>query len=391
MKNLFLILYIFLITPAFSQNSQQPAELILRRVSDKLNSLETFQYDITRELNYASEDYHVISNWTCYFDFSLSGKPIEFAFQIEDPKFKMFYNGTEKFELNKSEKTIQVKANPGKEEFEGLSFLYNSIITLRNALPLIIADHSSKKSIEDVVINGHDYKLITVNIGKRRIQNLGEEFDNMQTQYNFIYEIMVDPDTYLPVEILQRNDLDKDFIRTNFANINLNPAVPNINSWYYSTYTNEFKPAESKARPKQLSRGSLAPEWKLKSYDDGMEVSLSDLKGKVVVIDFWIRNCGPCISSVPYLNELRDKYRNEDFELLSLNSYDSKEEIEKFVKKHNVKYPVLLNAGKITEEYGADSYPTLFIIDRSGKVIYSHSGFNKSLVSEIEKTIKNAL
>lgn len=195
MRYLILTLFISITSSTYSQNTvlnEQKAISVLQKVSNKLNGSTAFSYDIKRELNYASENYHNISEWSCYFTFDHSNEAVGFKYQINNPTSIDFFNGTEKFELNKENKTIQINNNTQKKDFENLSYLYNSIVTLKNVLSLIIAEQSSTKTVADTIINNHLFESVTINIGKKRIQNLGEGFDTMQTKYDFIYQIIID-------------------------------------------------------------------------------------------------------------------------------------------------------------------------------------------------------
>jgi thiol-disulfide isomerase/thioredoxin len=165
--------------------------------------------------------------------------------------------------------------------------------------------------------------------------------------------------------------------------------VPSELSWYSSTYTNDYKPA--KARPRLISKGAMAPGWKLDVYNDDRPLSLEDLKGKVILLDFWIKNCGPCIKSVPHLNELQEKYKDRGVKIISINAADSKEDIRWFCTRYNTKYSVLMNGKEVTEKYGVSGFPTFVIIDKEGKVIYVNEGYDKSAQSAIEDVIEKAL
>lgn len=120
-------------------------------------------------------------------------------------------------------------------------------------------------------------------------------------------------------------------------------------------------------------------------------ISLNDQRGKVILLDFWIKNCGPCIESVPHLNSLKEKFKSSNFEIISINSYDTKEEVNWFCNKHKSNYEVLLNGKEVAEKYGVSGFPAFFIIDKTGRIIFSHSGFGNSVNSAIEKVIKDAL
>ncbi len=378
----------------YSQNTISPLvnpDSILLKVAQKINSLKNISYENTRELNYSSENFRNISKWTGYYDFQSKDTIIGFKYQIADSTSKQFFNGTEKFDLDTKLKTISIDDHPNKKTFSGLSALYNSIITLKNVMPLLILDKTATKHVNDTTINNTPYTVIKVNIGKRRIQNLGFGFDAMTTKNNFIYKIIVEKNSYLPFAVLQTNDLNNDFIKTRFTNIETNTTSPSELSWYYSTYTNDYKLAGQRPNEQLVSNGSLAPEWKLEIYNNNKTIALSDLKGQVILLDFWIKNCGACIRSVPHLNELQKKFKNKNFKLISINSYDSKEEVNWFSNKHKVNYPVLLNGNSVAEKYGVSGFPTFFIIDKAGKIIYSKAGYDVSTQSEVERIISAAL
>lgn len=390
MRNLILLICILLTYPAYSQDSktnQEKAVSVLIKVSEKLNSFSAFTYDLKRELNYASENYQNFSEWSGYYNFDPTIVSIGFSYQINDLTSNNFFNGTEMFELAKANQTIKINTAPEKNDFKSLSFFYNSLITLRNILPKIIQEQASIQAIADTIINNHPYQIVTINLGKRRIQNLGEGFDEMQTPYNFIYKIIIDEMNYLPVEILQGNDLNDDFIKTNFNNIHLSPSQPSEKSWYYSTYLDEYKQEKRQELPQLISVGSATFDWTLPLYNQNENISISQLKGKVILLDFWFKNCGACIASVPHLNTLTEKYEGKNFEILGVNTWDSKADIEWFANKHQITFPVLMNGKELAEKYGIYAFPTLILIDQEGKILYS-GGFDQS---KIEDLIEKAL
>lgn len=390
MKHLVLIALINIVSPAYSQaivSSRRETDSALRQTCDKLNSLTTFSYTIKRELNYPSEGYHNISEWRCYFDLAPTIIPVGFKYQIKDSASSAFFNGTEKFELNKTAKTIRVNNNPQEKDFKHLSYLYNSIITLRTILPLIISNHSLNKTVADTVINKRPFETVTINIGKMRIQNLGNGFDTMKTKYNFIYRITIDKISKMPIEVLQYNNLNEDFIKTDFIDINFFPSRPAENSWYYPTYINEYKQIKQKGIPQLIPVGSIAGDWTLPVYNEDKNISLSQLKGKVILLDFWFKNCGPCIESVPHLNAINKEFKNKKVEVVGINTWDSKKDVNWFCNNHKVAYTVLMDGRGLAEKYGVNRFPTVILIDKKGKILYS-GGFDQS---KIEQLIENAL
>jgi len=296
------------------------------------------------------------------------------------------------FGLQKSNKTIEIRQKPRKDLFESLSPLYNSIISLRNMIPLLLNDNSIKKSITDTTINNTDFYFIQVELYNHYFTNLGS-IDEFTSEYtgdkNKPYEILIDKTTILPYQYITKfKDRPADFITATFTDINTNPEAPGELSWFYSTYSDEYSlPAPKKA---MIATGLVPENWVLPSYDPLLDdsVSLYQYRGKVVMLDFWIKSCGPCISSFPHLNELQQKFGKDRFQLLSLNTEDTKEDIAFFYKKYKPVYKMLFKADRFVDEYGIYSFPGIILLNKSGKIIYASGGFDQAA---IEKIIKDNL
>jgi thiol-disulfide isomerase/thioredoxin len=374
----------------YKQTAPSPAGAILNGVAQKLRLLKSLKYQHTRELNYASENYRNITAWTVYYDFTPDDSMAGFRYQAENAAARHVYNGTEMFDLNETARTFVINDHPVKAGFSNLSFLYNSLVTLRNVLPLLIDDNTVSKTAADTVIKGVSYHIVTINTGKRRIQNPGLGFDTMQTPYNFIYKLFIMPGSYLPAELLQTNDLNTDFIRTTFNGIQVNPGAPGELSWYYSTYTSGYKKAV-KTVPQLTAPGLPAPPWNLALLNSGKMVSLNSLKGQVVVLEFWINNCGACIQSVPHLNSLQQRLKGNPFKIMAINAYDAEKDVSLFYNRNRITYSVLLNGRQAADKYGVSAFPAFFVIDKNGTVVYSRTGYDAVVLQEIEAAVRKAL
>jgi thiol-disulfide isomerase/thioredoxin len=363
---------------------------LLVRVSRKLASLQHIRYHYKRVLNYSSENYHNEMDALVYLDFQSTDTLTGFRYQLGAGPIKEVFNGTEKFILNEKEKTMDVDPQPLKKSFTA-SFFYNSVITLKNALPAIISDREIEKLLRDTSINHRNFYIITLTMHKKTISNLGNHFDEMTQERNIIYTITIDAKSLLPVTIRQANSINTDFTETNFTAIDTISYTPAAGSWFYTTYLAEYKPATQKDTPPLLATGANAPNWTLPFYNKTETIALNKMKGRVILLDFWIKNCGPCIESTPYLNALHKKFNSKGVEFLSINAYDSKEDISWFCKKHAIGYKVLMNGKAVAEQYGVSGFPTFFIIDKKGKIIYAAPGFTPAIAAVIEKTIEKIL
>lgn len=371
----------------------QSPDSILSTVAQKLNSIKTMSYFYSTELNYPSERYLYKHGWNVYLDFGATDTVLGFRFQTEDSAGKEVYNGKEKFVLVTREKTIDIDSTPSLRRLENHGALHNSLITLRNALPLIIGDTGSDKKLSDTLINGIACTIVAVNVHRRWIPPLGKQFNAMTIQKNWTYSIIIDQNTWLPIELLQTSDVNSDIMRTVFSEIRIDPPPPADSSWLMATYMTEYKVPDPVEEPILASAGSVAIPWKLQHYKNAQKVSLADFRGKVVLMDFWWKNCGPCIESTPHLVALKNKFKGKSFDIASINFMpsDTRDDIAWYSNKNKINYPVLINGKAVADSYGVNAAPTFFLINKKGEIIYAKVGFDKAVMEEIEKLIEENL
>jgi thiol-disulfide isomerase/thioredoxin len=138
-------------------------------------------------------------------------------------------------------------------------------------------------------------------------------------------------------------------------------------------------------------RGKTAPTFVLTNLE-GKKVSLSDYKGRPVLVNFWATWCGPCKVEMPWFEEFRKQYAGQGFEILGLaDDVDAgKDTIAKVAQKTGVSYPILLTDGKVQTAYGGlDVLPMSFYVDRNGLVVEETAGLGSR--DEIEANIKKTI
>jgi len=126
--------------------------------------------------------------------------------------------------------------------------------------------------------------------------------------------------------------------------------------------------------------GENAPEISAKNLE-GKSVNLSAFTGKAIVIRFWEKGCHHCMMEMPKLQALQSEYK-DDLAVVGINSYNSQEEIKAFREEYGITFEVLKDDLDITaKRYGVVVVPTMFIIDKEGKVkdkIFGMSSWEKS-------------
>ncbi|MBI2844922.1 MAG: redoxin domain-containing protein [Chloroflexi bacterium] len=138
-------------------------------------------------------------------------------------------------------------------------------------------------------------------------------------------------------------------------------------------------------RSGSIAEGAPAPDFTLDTLDGG-QVTLSDLRGQAVVINFWTSWCGPCRIETPLLVETYNKYREQGLVILGLNitKLDNLDDVKAFVEEFTVLYPIPLDkTGEVSQDYQVLGLPTTFFVDRQGIIRKIYTGLlNESLIDD---------
>ena len=143
-------------------------------------------------------------------------------------------------------------------------------------------------------------------------------------------------------------------------------------------------------------RSRLAPEFDgIKGWLNTPPLRLSDLKGRVVFLDFWTFGCSNCVRTIPHMNEIRRKFASDELVIIGVHTpefdYERDEDnVRSAVKKLMIEYPVALDSqNKTWKLYGNRYWPRQTLIDCSGEVRYEHIG--EGGYNEIEDQVAGLL
>ena len=131
---------------------------------------------------------------------------------------------------------------------------------------------------------------------------------------------------------------------------------------------------EAILRARGLSSGQ-APEFNLQTLG-GESVRSAELKGKVVVLDFWATWCGPCVEELPQFQATVDRWADRpEVVFLAVSVDEDKDVVRRFMKKNEYDFPVARD-GEVDDDFGVSALPTIVLIGREGRIQYRHVGFD---------------
>lgn len=134
-----------------------------------------------------------------------------------------------------------------------------------------------------------------------------------------------------------------------------------------------------------------APDFTLTTRE-GETVQLADLKGKVVMINFWASWCAPCRQEMPFLDEMYKDFSRAGFVLLGVNLDQNSAAAEKFLADVPVTFPVLMDPkGDVAKLYNNRAMPSSFFVDREGQLAYLHMGYRPGEEEKYRQTVRKLL
>lgn len=137
----------------------------------------------------------------------------------------------------------------------------------------------------------------------------------------------------------------------------------------------------------------IAPHFTLPDID-GNPHSMSDFKGKVVMLNFWASWCPPCVREMPSMERLYAKYNDKGFVVVGVNQWEDEDTVFEFIGRLDIEptFPILLDReSRASELYSVKGLPTTFLIDKNGNIQYRAMGGREFDHPNIEKLIEDML
>ena len=134
-----------------------------------------------------------------------------------------------------------------------------------------------------------------------------------------------------------------------------------------------------------------APDFRLPARS-GEQVALSDLKGQVVMLNFWATWCGPCRQEMPHLEALHQRYSDLGFTLLGVNVEEDSSGADTFLEETPVTFPILFDPeSEVSNAYEVVAMPSTVLVDRAGNVRFIHHGYKPGYENEYQTQIRALL
>jgi thiol-disulfide isomerase/thioredoxin len=170
------------------------------------------------------------------------------------------------------------------------------------------------------------------------------------------WEVLREPEKALPVY----EQIRRDFPQTKIVG-NMDEAIKALRTTI-----------EKRKIQRTLAEGITFPDFQEKAVT-GKLLSPANYRGKVVLIDFWATWCGPCLIELPNVLNVYQKYHDQGLEIIGISLDQDQERLVNFTKKKNMPWPQFFDGkvwdNKLVVKYGVEQIPTLYLLDREGKII----------------------
>ncbi|MEP1033273.1 TlpA disulfide reductase family protein [Ekhidna sp.] len=146
--------------------------------------------------------------------------------------------------------------------------------------------------------------------------------------------------------------------------------------------------AEAKKEVKKM-KGKSFPDFTLTTLD-GTSYTKEELKGKILLVNFWFSRCTPCIMEMPEMNEMVSEFKNENIVFLA-PTFDDLEKVNKFLGKREFLYEIVPDVKDFCLALNVRSYPTHFVVNRDGVIEKVIIGYSSVTVGALRKSIRKLL
>ncbi|HYG61866.1 MAG TPA: TlpA disulfide reductase family protein [Thermoanaerobaculia bacterium] len=151
-------------------------------------------------------------------------------------------------------------------------------------------------------------------------------------------------------------------------------------------------PAPASGQVPPVPKLERLPEFSVVTLD-GKKFAASDLRGKVVLLDFWATWCVPCLQATPHLKSLAASLAKDNFMILGISVDDDGQRLQSYVAKEKIGWPQYWDRSKMLtyRTFQISTFPTYLVVDPEGKVVYQSRGWSDKVLKDLETNVRKAV
>lgn len=257
---------------------------------------------------------------------------------------------------------------------------------------------NSKRLINGATDTTSTIDLVSEEVFGKKVWKLSYKFADDEYINNSWKNIWIDKDNYLIPKINYSADMqgENQYNQWDIFNQSFNTIKIKDLTLRLEKLSKKYELKDYIEKPKEdiepLENEVKIPGLDGFIYPDSTQFSLEKYKGSLILIDFWYMDCFPCIKAIPHLNDLYNKYKTKGLKVVGFNPYNNNEKdlkrFPKFLKNNTIDYPIVFIERDDCKKFKVFAYPTFYMIDKKGKVLYSELGFGEEMISEIDSLIR---
>lgn len=391
MKRFNVVLIISIVVAIIGCNKKEPVSLA--QFDQNISTKNSWQYDMNYKMKYFSDDEDTLDyNSNVILIKKESDSIFGGSIWIDNDSIDRFYDLEHLYIINhKKEKITRFFPHKGQEfaiTGNTISGVLNSYFIKTKGLARYESDSTKTLTIVDTVLNDNKRKGFKVNLGD------DGGFINHTKDFYFDKDNNL-KDIYYSVEFQDEQQYNEwHFSNEQYNHIDLSDLKARFKNYADQYIIEDFK-ERSQEDMEPLANGVQTPAFKGFHYQLQDSVSLDEFDSKYIILDFWYKDCFPCIEAIPSLNLLRSKYAVEDLLILGINPIDnpekSKEKLDRFIENNEMNYPSIFTDRQVPNDYKVFAYPTFYILDKERKVLYSKIGHSEKNESEIDSLLSQLI
>lgn len=377
----------------------------MRSAYERCQSIEKGYYEMTKHMKYMSGEDTVTNSFHCYFqkDTTDSIYTKRFHYEVSNDEGyirNVLYTGSEFVRFSTADSAGMVMSvEQWADDIQSFkhNYTFYDPITRQDSRPMC-HDSVFQDSLHSFYFMGeenldgkpcyHIKNVVTpVPDSSDMIEVISEIYnywirkgDYLPIQYSINYDLVLNNDTMHQYELFVLDSLQY-YLNEGENHLSLNSIPSYIN-------LKEYQPFKS---PEPFAKGARAPEGQL-TTQAGDTLSISSLEGKLILLDFFYKSCYPCRLAIPGLQKLHEKYHDQGLLVVGVNPFDSWDSgLDEFLENNGVDYIVGLTDKELPKKYKVSSYPTVYLLNEAGEILFHQVGYGVEAEKELEAFIQKRL